>query len=121
LLRRLREELKVNTTCGLSNISFGLPHRHGINAGFIPMVIGAGMTSAIMNPVRPQEMEAVRAANVLNGTDKDCMTWIKTYKDFKPGEHAAPPPVAVVSPSAEGGAAAGGRRRGGREARMARG
>jgi len=121
LLRRLREELKVNTTCGLSNISFGLPHRHGINAGFIPMVIGAGMTSAIMNPVRPQEMEAVRAANVLNGTDKDCMTWIKTYKDFKPGEHAVPPPVAVVSPNAEGAAAAGGRRRGGREARMARG
>ncbi|TIW24579.1 MAG: methyltetrahydrofolate cobalamin methyltransferase, partial [Mesorhizobium sp.] len=66
LLRRLREELKVNTTCGLSNISFGLPHRHGINAAFIPMVIGAGMTSAIMNPVRPQEMEAVRGANVLN-------------------------------------------------------
>jgi 5-methyltetrahydrofolate--homocysteine methyltransferase len=121
LLRRLREELKVNTTCGLSNISFGLPHRHGINAGFIPMVIGAGMTSAIMNPVRPQEMEAVRAANVLAGTDKDCMTWIKTYKDFKPGEHAAPPPVAVTTPSADGAVAAGGRRRGGREARMARG
>ena len=52
LVRRLRDELKVNTTCGLSNISFGLPHRHGINAGFIPMVIGAGMTSAIMNPCR---------------------------------------------------------------------
>ena len=121
LLRRLREELKVNTTCGLSNSSFGLPHRHGINAGFIPMVIGAGMTSAIMNPVRPQEMEAVRAANVLAGTDRDCMTWIKTYKDFKPGEHAAPPPVAVVSPGAEGASANGGRRRGGREARMARG
>src|SRR5919112_1313000 len=30
LIRRLREELKVNTTCGGSNISFGLPHRHGI-------------------------------------------------------------------------------------------
>ena len=72
LLRRLREELKVNTTCGLSNISFGLPHRHGINAAFIPMVIGAGMTSAIMNPCRPQEMEAVRGANVLNGTDANC-------------------------------------------------
>ncbi len=86
LLRRLREELKVNTTCGLSNISFGLPHRHGINAAFIPMVIGAGMTSAIMNPCRPQEMEAVRGANVLNGTDRDCMTWIKTYKDYKPAE-----------------------------------
>ena len=85
----MREELKVNTTCGLSNISFGLPHRHGINAGFIPMVIGAGMTSAIMNPCRPQEMEAVRAANVLNGTDPNCYNWIKTYRDYKPAEGGA--------------------------------
>ena len=84
------------------------------------MVIGAGMTSAIMNPCRPQEMEAVRGANVLNGTDEHCTTWIKTYKDYKPGEHAAPAPVAVNAPG-EGAAAAGGRRRGGREARMARG
>lgn len=112
LLRRLREELKVNTTCGLSNISFGLPHRHGINAGFIPMVIGAGMTSAIMNPCRPQEMEAVRAANVLNGTDPDCMTWIRTYKDHQPNATGAPAPAANANP-------AGGRsgRRGGRAAR----
>jgi 5-methyltetrahydrofolate--homocysteine methyltransferase len=51
LVRRLREELGVNTTCGASNISFGLPNRHGINNAFLPMAIGAGMTSAIMNPV----------------------------------------------------------------------
>ncbi|MCA0945923.1 dihydropteroate synthase [Salipiger pacificus] len=51
LVRRLREELGVNTTCGASNISFGLPNRHGINTAFLPMAIGAGMTSAIMNPV----------------------------------------------------------------------
>ncbi|MCY3984240.1 MAG: methyltetrahydrofolate cobalamin methyltransferase [Roseovarius sp.] len=51
LVRRLREELYVNTTCGASNISFGLPNRHGINNAFIPMAIGAGMTSAIMNPL----------------------------------------------------------------------
>jgi 5-methyltetrahydrofolate--homocysteine methyltransferase len=121
LLRRLREELKVNTTCGLSNISFGLPHRHGINASFIPMVIGAGMTSAIMNPVRPQEMEAVRGANVLNGTDENCTNWIRTYKDYKPAEGgvAIAAPTAVNAPGE--GAANGGRRRGGREARMARG
>jgi 5-methyltetrahydrofolate--homocysteine methyltransferase len=42
LVRRLREELGVNTTCGASNISFGLPHRHGINAAFLPMAIGCG-------------------------------------------------------------------------------
>ena len=51
LVRRLREELGVNTTCGASNISFGLPNRHGINNAFLPMAITAGMTSAIMNPV----------------------------------------------------------------------
>ncbi len=51
LVRRLRHELGVNTTCGASNISFGLPNRHGINTAFLPMAIGAGMTSAIMNPV----------------------------------------------------------------------
>lgn len=84
------------------------------------MVIGAGMTSAIMNPVRPQEMEAVRGANVLAGTDKDCTTWIKTYKDYKPGVQAGPAAAPAGAPG-EGAAAAGGRRRGGREARMARG
>ncbi|WP_334192703.1 dihydropteroate synthase, partial [Pararhodobacter sp.] len=44
LVKRLREELGVNTTCGASNISFGLPNRHGINGAFLPMAIGAGMT-----------------------------------------------------------------------------
>ncbi|MEM6971937.1 MAG: methyltetrahydrofolate cobalamin methyltransferase [Pseudomonadota bacterium] len=52
LVRRLREDLGVNTTCGASNISFRMPNRHGINNAFLPMAIGAGMTSAIMNPVQ---------------------------------------------------------------------
>ncbi len=112
LVRRLREELKVNTTCGLSNISFGLPHRHGINAGFIPMVIGAGMTSAIMNPCRPAEMEAVHAANVLSGTDPNCTNWIMKYRDHQPAAAGAP---AAAAPA--GGGRTGGRR-GGRAARV---
>jgi 5-methyltetrahydrofolate--homocysteine methyltransferase len=62
----------------------------------------------------------VRGANVLAGTDENCTTWIKTYKDFKPGEHAAPAPVQVTAPG-DGASAGGGRRRGGREARLARG
>ena len=80
LVRRLREELGVNTTCGASNISFGLPHRHGVNAAFLPMAIGAGMTSAIMNPVRAQEMEAIRAANLLMNHDPNGTEWIKLAK-----------------------------------------
>ncbi len=51
LVRKLRDELGVNTTCGASNISFGLPNRHGINNAFLAMASAAGMTSAIMNPV----------------------------------------------------------------------
>jgi 5-methyltetrahydrofolate--homocysteine methyltransferase len=51
LVRKLRDELGVNTTCGASNISFGLPNRHGINNAFLPMAASHGMTSAIMNPV----------------------------------------------------------------------
>jgi 5-methyltetrahydrofolate--homocysteine methyltransferase len=77
LVRRLRDELGVNTTCGASNVSFGLPNRHGINAAFLPMAIGAGMTSAIMNPVRPVEMEAIRAANFLMNHDPNGAAWIR--------------------------------------------
>jgi len=76
LVRRLREELGVNTTCGASNISFGLPQRHGINAAFLPMAICAGMTSAIMNPVRTAEMAAIRAANFLMNHDANGAEWI---------------------------------------------
>ena len=62
LVRKLREELGVNTTCGASNISFGLPNRHGINNAFLPMAMGAGMTSAIMNPIALPVKQAEIAA-----------------------------------------------------------
>ena len=61
LVRKLREELGVNTTCGASNISFGLPNRHGINNAFLPMAMGAGMTSAIMNPIALPVKQARRS------------------------------------------------------------
>lgn len=81
LVRRLREELNVNTTCGASNISFGLPNRAGINASFLAMAIGAGMTSAITNPLEVEIMQAIRAADVLTGHDRDCVNWISTYRE----------------------------------------
>ncbi len=81
LIRRLRDELGVNTTCGASNISFGLPNRAGINAAFLAMAIGAGMTSAITNPLEPEIRQSIMAADVLNGRDPNCATWIKTYRE----------------------------------------
>ncbi|MCO8144414.1 methyltetrahydrofolate cobalamin methyltransferase [Rhodovulum tesquicola] len=110
LVRRLRDELGVNTTCGASNISFGLPHRHGINAAFLPMAIGAGMTSAIINPVRPVEMEAVRAANFLMNHDPNGGEWIRFSRVLD--QVAEGTPFAEASQAAaEAGAGRGGRRR----------
>ena len=88
IVRRLREELKVNSTCGASNLSFGLPHREGLNAAFIPMAMAAGMTSAITNPLNAELMQAVRGGDVVMGHDPQCARWIQAYR--APGETAAP-------------------------------
>jgi 5-methyltetrahydrofolate--homocysteine methyltransferase len=100
LIRRLRTELKVNTTCGASNVSFGLPNRHGLNPTFLAMAIGAGMTSAITNPLETSLMQAVRGSDVLMDHDPQCANWIAAYRD----------------PIAESGR----RRRGGRRRRLAK-
>ncbi len=84
LIRRLHDELRVNTTCGASNISFGLPNRHGMNASFLSMAIGAGMTSAIMNPLHEEEMTGIRGADVMMGHDPDCARWIRKYREPAP-------------------------------------
>lgn len=80
LLRRLREELGVNTTCGASNVSFGLPNRPAINSAFLTMAIASGMTSAITNPLEPEIRTAILAADVLAGNDPDCATWIRNMR-----------------------------------------
>ena len=85
LIRRLRSELRVNTTCGASNISFGLPNRAGLNPTFLAMAIEAGMTSAITNPLEAPLLQAVRAADVLLGHDPQCAHWIGAYREPSPG------------------------------------
>jgi 5-methyltetrahydrofolate--homocysteine methyltransferase len=84
LVRRLREELGVNTSCGASNLSFGLPNRNGLNAAFISMAIASGMTSAITNPLHPELMQAVRGANVIMGNDPQCAAWMRNYRESPP-------------------------------------
>ncbi|MFN3257181.1 MAG: dihydropteroate synthase [Ilumatobacter sp.] len=107
LLRRLQTELGVNTTCGASNVSFGLPNRHVITGTFLAMAISNGMTSAIMSPLHPEVKAAVKAADVLAGHDRDCGAWIGEYRE---GGTAA-----SGSSGGDGGAP---RRRGGRRARV---
>ncbi len=81
LIHRLRTELKVNTTCGASNVSFGLPNRPGLNPTFLAMAIGAGMTSAITNPLESSLMQAVRGADVLMNHDPQCANWIAANRE----------------------------------------
>ncbi len=81
LVRRLQEELKVNTTCGASNVSFGLPNRNGINAAFLTMAIASGLTSAITNPLHDSVMQAVMGADVMMGNDPNCVRWIKKFRE----------------------------------------
>jgi len=81
LVHRLRTELKVNTTCGASNFSFGLPNRNGVNCAFIACAVASGMTSAIINPMHPEVMLGVRGGNLMMGHDPECKDWIDAYRD----------------------------------------
>ena len=84
LIYRLRTELKVNTTCGASNVSFGLPNRNGFNGAFISMAIQAGMTSAITNPLHAEVVAASLGADVMLGKDPDCARWIRQFREPAP-------------------------------------
>jgi 5-methyltetrahydrofolate--homocysteine methyltransferase len=86
LVHRLRTELGVNTTCGASNLSFGLPNRNGLNAAFLSMAIGGGMTSSITNPLHEEVMTSIRAADVVMGSDKECSNWLKAYRPKPSGD-----------------------------------
>lgn len=81
LVRRLHEELHVNTTCGASNVSFGLPNRHVISGTFLAMAMSHGMTSAITNPMHADVKKAIMAANVLCAVDPNCASWIQANRD----------------------------------------
>ena len=107
LLQRLKTELKVNTTCGASNVSFGLPAREGISATFLSMAIGAGLTSAIMNPMHLEIVRACMAADVMMGHDPDCARWIRRFRETPPlqasGAAAAGAPEGAARGRREGG------------------
>ncbi len=75
----IRDELGVNMCLGASNVSFGLPQRHVLNAAFLPMAMAAGLTSAIMSTA-PVCVESVRAADLLLGHDAWGANWIAAHR-----------------------------------------
>lgn len=79
-MREISARWGLNMTCGASNVSFGMPGRHAINATWLPLAMSAGMTSAIMDARTPQVVDAVRAADLLLGNDEWGMKWIGTHR-----------------------------------------
>ena len=110
----------MNSTCGASNVCFGLPNRDGINAAFLPMAIASGLTSAITNPLSAEVRAAIMAADVLMGNDPDAGRWIRDFRPPQPeaGFGSGPDGAATAgergrrvnrrAPAPAGGAAAGG-------------
>jgi 5-methyltetrahydrofolate--homocysteine methyltransferase len=87
-IRLIRAELGVNMSLGASNVSFGLPQRHALNAAFLPMAMEAGLTSAIMSTA-PVVVDGVRAADLLLGHDPWGARWIAAHRAKQAKEAAA--------------------------------
>lgn len=80
IVGRCRDELGVNTCCGASNVSFGLPNRGPLNGAFLAMAIASGLTSAITNPIEDEIRHAILAADVMMGNDENCTNWIEATR-----------------------------------------
>ncbi len=91
-IRLVSSELGVNLSAGASNVSFGLPDRPALNAAFIAMCIGAGLTAAIINPLEPAVRVSILAADLLAGHDAYGGKWIKDFRKRSAAQAAAPKP-----------------------------
>ena len=85
----IRDQIGVNMTLGASNVSFGMPDRHTLNAVFLPMAMRAGLTSAIMDARTPQVVTAVKGADLMLGHDEWGATWIQIHRAKQASEAAA--------------------------------
>lgn len=85
----IREKWGLNMTLGASNISFGLPYRHALNAAFLPAAMSHGLTSAVMDARTPLIVESVRAADLLLGLDPWGTNWITRFRAMEAAKTAA--------------------------------
>jgi cobalamin-dependent methionine synthase I len=71
----------VNTICGLSNISFGLPRRRIFNRYFLALGISRGLSAVILDPTDKQLMTALLTAEMLTGRDEYRQNYIEAYQN----------------------------------------
>ena len=97
-LRRLRDEVKVNTVLGVSNISFGLPSRPVINSAFYTMAMMNGLSAGIINPSSEDMMKAWYAYHALMDLDANCERYISRYSNAPAGVPAGKPGTPAHGP-----------------------
>jgi len=100
----IHNHLGVCTVLGLSNISFGLPQRELLNAGFLIMAASRGLSSAIANPANDAIMNSVYVQQVLSGRDENCAEYIARFTDdavITPMNASTPKPVSTKSSHAD--------------------
>ena len=76
----IADRIGVNMTLGASNVSFGMPDRHTLNSVFLPLAMGAGLTSAIMDARTPSIVTAVKAGDLMLGNDEWGVAWISAHR-----------------------------------------
>ena len=92
-LSQIKHGLGCHTSLGVSNVSFGLPHRDAVNATFFSMALSNGLSAAIMNPYSAEMMKTYFAYRALNGQDENCADYVRAAADF-----AAQAPIQAAAP-----------------------
>lgn len=98
---RYCKELGLATTCGLSNISFGLPERSYINTTFLTMAIQAGLTMAIANPSQQLLVSAAFASDLLLAKEDADVRYIELMNAYKENQSEGSQAQAAVEQSVE--------------------
>ena len=81
-LNIIKNEIGANTILGVSNISFGLPHRDAINSMFFSLALENGLSSAIMNPYSADMMKTYYSYRAVKGLDENCNDYIAVAESF---------------------------------------
>ena len=88
-VHEIKQRWDLNMTCGASNVSFGMPNRHAINAAFLPAAMAVGLTSAVMDARTPEIVSAVRATDILLGNDQYGGNWITRFRAMEAAKSQA--------------------------------
>ena len=76
----MKEFPGVHTTCGLTNVSYGIPNRKLVNRSFLIAAVTRGLDSALLDPTDEQLFGALKAALLIAGKDEFCTEYLAAFR-----------------------------------------